>query len=190
MLCVYSVHSLLVKSEVCQWGWQLVVCDGLPEQTGLARHTHIRTPLCVAVYPAMSCLVGRLAVQLYWDLHSSLTFVDTLLFILSCLLQCQCPFLGLVRILPDKQTPEAFTSPRASHRLTNGHRGDHGAPTSNGSSSFTSCNSASSSCAARSVNSRFELAWMIITWWFRRVEGIRADEIVILIMIQVLPDLS
>ncbi|TWW80127.1 Pleckstrin -like proteiny-like domain family B member 3 [Takifugu flavidus] len=54
---------------------------------------------------------------------------------------------GLVRILPDKQTQEAFTSPRPSHRLTNGHRGDHGAPISNGSSSFTSCNSASSSRA-------------------------------------------
>lgn len=161
MLCVYSVHSLLVKSEVCQWGWQLVVCDGtmqgLPEQTGLARLTHIRTPLCVAVYPAMSCLVGRLAIQLYWDLHSSLTFVDTLLFILLCLLQCQCPFLGLVRILPDKQMPEAFTSPHPSHRLTNGHRGDYGAPISNGSSSFTSCNSASSSHAPRSVNSQLKL---------------------------------
>ncbi|XP_011616525.2 pleckstrin homology-like domain family B member 3 isoform X1 [Takifugu rubripes] len=54
---------------------------------------------------------------------------------------------GLVRILPNKQTQEAFTSPRPSHRLTNGHRGDHGAPISNGSSSFTSCNSASSSRA-------------------------------------------
>lgn len=152
MLCVYSVHSLLVKSEVCQWGWQ-----GLPEQTGLARCTHIRTPLCVAVHPAMSCLVWSLAIQLYWDLHSSLTFADTFLFILLCLLQCQYPFLGLVRILPDKQTPEAFTSPRISHRLTNGHRGDHGAPISNGSSSFTSCNSASSSRAPRSVNSQLKL---------------------------------
>lgn len=161
MLCVYSVHSLLVKSEVCLWGWQLVVCDSttrsLPEQTGLARRAHIRTPLCVAVYPAMSCLVGSLAIQLYWDLQSSLIFVDTFLFILLCLLQCQCPFLGLVRILPDKQMPEAFTSPRLSHRLTNGHRGDHRASISNGCSSLTSCNSASSSRAPRSVNSQLKL---------------------------------
>ncbi|XP_070692233.1 pleckstrin homology-like domain family B member 3 isoform X2 [Pempheris klunzingeri] len=55
---------------------------------------------------------------------------------------------GLVRTLPDSQTPEAFTSPLPSHRLSNGHSGGHRPGTSNGSGLLTPCNSATSSRAA------------------------------------------
>ncbi|XP_031169818.1 pleckstrin homology-like domain family B member 3 isoform X1 [Sander lucioperca] len=50
----------------------------------------------------------------------------------------------LVRTLPDSQSPEAFTSPLPSHRLSNGHRNG----TSNGGGLLTPCNSATSSRAA------------------------------------------
>lgn len=75
--------------------------------------------------------------------------------ILWYLLQYQFPFLGLVRILPDKQTPEGFTSLRASHRLTNGHSGDHCTTNSNGGSLLTPCNSVLNSRATRSVDTQF-----------------------------------
>ncbi|XP_070823379.1 pleckstrin homology-like domain family B member 3 isoform X1 [Chaetodon trifascialis] len=51
---------------------------------------------------------------------------------------------ALVRTLPDSQSPEAFTSPILSHRLSNGHRPG----TSNGGGLLTPCNSATSSRAA------------------------------------------
>ncbi|XP_041797529.1 pleckstrin homology-like domain family B member 3 isoform X1 [Chelmon rostratus] len=51
---------------------------------------------------------------------------------------------GLVRTLPDRPTPEAFTSPLLSHRLSNGHRPG----TSNGGGLHTPCNSTTSSRAA------------------------------------------
>ncbi|XP_068997446.1 pleckstrin homology-like domain family B member 3 isoform X1 [Embiotoca jacksoni] len=51
---------------------------------------------------------------------------------------------GLVRTLPDSQTPEAFTSPLSPQRLRNGHRPG----TSNGGGLLTPCNSATSSRAA------------------------------------------
>ncbi|XP_068591462.1 pleckstrin homology-like domain family B member 3 isoform X2 [Cebidichthys violaceus] len=52
---------------------------------------------------------------------------------------------GLVRTLSDSRTPEAFTSPLLSHRLSNGHRRDGN---SNGGGFLTPCNSATSSRAA------------------------------------------
>ncbi|XP_056236829.1 pleckstrin homology-like domain family B member 3 [Seriola aureovittata] len=55
---------------------------------------------------------------------------------------------GLVRTLPDSQTPEAFTSPPPSHRLSNGHSSGHRPGTSNGGGLFTPCNSTTSSRAA------------------------------------------
>ncbi|XP_037642106.1 pleckstrin homology-like domain family B member 3 [Sebastes umbrosus] len=55
---------------------------------------------------------------------------------------------GLVRMLPDSQTPEAFTSPLSSHRLSNGHSGGHRHGTNNGGGFLTPCNSATSSRAA------------------------------------------
>ncbi|XP_028281922.1 pleckstrin homology-like domain family B member 3 isoform X2 [Parambassis ranga] len=55
---------------------------------------------------------------------------------------------GLVRTLPDCQTPEAFTSPPPSHRLSNGHSSGHRLGTSNGGGLHTPCNSATSSRAA------------------------------------------
>lgn len=75
--------------------------------------------------------------------------------ILWYLLQYQFPFSGLVRILPDKQTPEGFTSLRPSHRLTNGHSGDHCTTNSNGGSLLTPCHSVLNSRATRSVDSQF-----------------------------------
>ncbi|KAM3615149.1 uncharacterized protein V6R79_024112 [Siganus canaliculatus] len=54
---------------------------------------------------------------------------------------------GLVRTLPDNQTPEAFTSPPLSHRLSNGHSSVHRSVSSNGGL-LTPCNSATSSRAA------------------------------------------
>ncbi|KAA8591821.1 hypothetical protein FQN60_017195 [Etheostoma spectabile] len=50
----------------------------------------------------------------------------------------------LVRTLPDSQSPEAFTSPLPSHRLSNGHRNG----TSNGGGLLSPCSSATSSRAA------------------------------------------
>uniref|UniRef100_A0A4W6BTC7 PH domain-containing protein n=1 Tax=Lates calcarifer TaxID=8187 RepID=A0A4W6BTC7_LATCA len=55
---------------------------------------------------------------------------------------------GLVRTLPDSQTPEAFTSPLLSHRLSNGHSSGPRPGTSNGGGLLTPCNSATSSRAA------------------------------------------
>ncbi|KAG7242788.1 hypothetical protein INR49_019176, partial [Caranx melampygus] len=55
---------------------------------------------------------------------------------------------GVVRTLPDSQTPEAFTSPLLSHRLSNGHNGGHRPGTSNGGGLLTPCNSTTSSRAA------------------------------------------
>ncbi|XP_008300229.1 pleckstrin homology-like domain family B member 3 isoform X2 [Stegastes partitus] len=55
---------------------------------------------------------------------------------------------GLVRMLPDSQTPEAYTSPLTSHRLSNGHSNGHRPGTSNGGGLLTPCNSATSSRAA------------------------------------------
>lgn len=55
---------------------------------------------------------------------------------------------GLVRTLPDSQTPTAFTSPIPSHRLSNGHSSGHRPGTSNGSGLHTPCNSTTSSRAA------------------------------------------
>ncbi|KAK2844925.1 hypothetical protein Q5P01_011584 [Channa striata] len=55
---------------------------------------------------------------------------------------------GLVRTLPDSQTPEAFTSPLPSHRLSNGHSNGHRPGISNGGEILTPCNSATSSRAA------------------------------------------
>ncbi|KAL3980363.1 lysophospholipase III [Sarotherodon galilaeus] len=70
----------------------------------------------------------------------------------------------LVRMHPDSQTPEAFTSPVLSHRLSNGHGSGHGSGhgnghgsghgnghrpgTSNGGGVLTPCNSTTSSRAA------------------------------------------
>ncbi|XP_029308335.1 pleckstrin homology-like domain family B member 3 [Cottoperca gobio] len=51
---------------------------------------------------------------------------------------------GLVRTLPDSQSPGAFTSPIPSHRLSNGHR----PVSSNGGGLLTPCNSTTSSRAA------------------------------------------
>ncbi|KAK9514181.1 hypothetical protein VZT92_027667 [Zoarces viviparus] len=55
---------------------------------------------------------------------------------------------GLVRTLSDSRKPEAFTSPLASHRLSNGHSSDHRHGNSNGGGFLTPCNSATSSRAA------------------------------------------
>lgn len=55
---------------------------------------------------------------------------------------------GLVRTLPDSQTPEAYMSPPPSHRLSNGHSGGHRPGTSNGGGLHTPCNSTTSSRAA------------------------------------------
>ncbi|XP_053182669.1 pleckstrin homology-like domain family B member 3 isoform X2 [Scomber japonicus] len=55
---------------------------------------------------------------------------------------------GLVRTVPDSQTPEAFTSPLPSHRLSNGHSSRHRPGTSNSGGLLTPCNSATSSRAA------------------------------------------
>ncbi|XP_026226792.1 pleckstrin homology-like domain family B member 3 isoform X2 [Anabas testudineus] len=55
---------------------------------------------------------------------------------------------GLVRTLPDSQTPEAFTSPVPSQRLSNGHSSGHRLGTSNGGGLLTPCNSTTSSRAA------------------------------------------
>uniref|UniRef100_UPI0037E724BC pleckstrin homology-like domain family B member 3 isoform X2 n=1 Tax=Semicossyphus pulcher TaxID=241346 RepID=UPI0037E724BC len=53
---------------------------------------------------------------------------------------------GLVRTLPD--SPGAFTSPLASHRLSNGHSSVHRPGTSNSGGLITPCNSTTSSRAA------------------------------------------
>ncbi|XP_039974745.1 pleckstrin homology-like domain family B member 3 [Xiphias gladius] len=55
---------------------------------------------------------------------------------------------ALVRMLPDSQAPEAFTSPLPSHRLSNGHGGGHRPGTSNGGGHLSPCDSATSSRAA------------------------------------------
>ncbi|KAM4579759.1 uncharacterized protein phldb3 isoform 2-T3 [Odontesthes bonariensis] len=55
---------------------------------------------------------------------------------------------GLVRMLPDSQTTEAYTSPVTSHRLSNGHIDRHRPGSSNGGRILTPCNSATSSRAA------------------------------------------
>ncbi|XP_070768100.1 pleckstrin homology-like domain family B member 3 [Enoplosus armatus] len=56
---------------------------------------------------------------------------------------------GLVRTLPDSQTPEAFISPLPSHRLSNGHSSGHRPGTSNGGGGLHApCNSTTSSRAA------------------------------------------
>ncbi|XP_044064266.1 pleckstrin homology-like domain family B member 3 isoform X2 [Siniperca chuatsi] len=55
---------------------------------------------------------------------------------------------GLVRMLPDSQTPEAITSPLPSHRLSNGHSSGHRPGSSNGGGLLTPCNSTTSSRAA------------------------------------------
>lgn len=59
---------------------------------------------------------------------------------------------GFVRMLPDGQVPEGFTSPLTSHRLSNGHSNGHSSAhrpgTSNGAGLLTPCNSATSSRAA------------------------------------------
>ncbi|KAM9852720.1 uncharacterized protein phldb3 isoform 2-T2 [Aulostomus maculatus] len=55
---------------------------------------------------------------------------------------------GLVRMAPDIQTLEAFTSPLPSHRLSNGHSSGHRPGISNGGGLVTPCNSATSSRAA------------------------------------------
>ncbi|XP_067367681.1 pleckstrin homology-like domain family B member 3 isoform X1 [Channa argus] len=55
---------------------------------------------------------------------------------------------GLVRTLPDSQTPEAFPSPLPSHRLSNGHGVGHRPGISNGGELLTPCNSTTSSRAA------------------------------------------
>lgn len=138
-----------------------------------------------------SCLVGSLTCLLLYlnflNYHSFLTSVHSVLFILLFLLQCQLPFLGLVRILPDKQTAEAFTSSlRPSHRLTNGHSGDHGATNSNGGSFLTPCNSALNTHAARSVDSQFNLkADLHVLCLPHRKEKSRESEILIFTMIKV-----
>uniref|UniRef100_A0A3P9BJ44 PH domain-containing protein n=1 Tax=Maylandia zebra TaxID=106582 RepID=A0A3P9BJ44_9CICH len=58
----------------------------------------------------------------------------------------------LVRMHPDSQAPEAFTSPVLSHRLSNGHSSGHGngdrPGASNGGGVLTPCNSTTSSRAA------------------------------------------
>ncbi|KAM7421344.1 hypothetical protein PAMA_015477 [Pampus argenteus] len=51
---------------------------------------------------------------------------------------------GLVRTVPDNQSPEAFTSPLVSHRLSNGHKPGTG----NSGGLLTPCSSATSSRAA------------------------------------------
>ncbi|XP_047454728.1 pleckstrin homology-like domain family B member 3 isoform X2 [Mugil cephalus] len=55
---------------------------------------------------------------------------------------------GFVRTLPDNKSPQAFTSPLVSHRLSNGDSGAHRPGTSNGGGFLTPCNSATSSRAA------------------------------------------
>ncbi|XP_049439908.1 pleckstrin homology-like domain family B member 3 [Epinephelus fuscoguttatus] len=55
---------------------------------------------------------------------------------------------GLVRTLPDSLSPEPFTSPHPSHRLSNGHSSVHRPGTSNGGGFLAPCNSATSSRAA------------------------------------------
>lgn len=55
---------------------------------------------------------------------------------------------GLLRTLPDSQSPGAFTSPLPSHRLSNGHSSGHRPGTSNGGGLLTPCNSTTSSRAA------------------------------------------
>ncbi|XP_030015181.1 pleckstrin homology-like domain family B member 3 isoform X2 [Sphaeramia orbicularis] len=55
---------------------------------------------------------------------------------------------GLVRTVPDNQTPEVFISPLPSHRLSNGHSSAHRPGTSNGGGLLTPCNSTNSSRAA------------------------------------------
>nr|XP_019949053.1 PREDICTED: pleckstrin homology-like domain family B member 3 isoform X2 [Paralichthys olivaceus] len=52
---------------------------------------------------------------------------------------------GLLRTLPDTQSPEALTSPLSPHRLSNGHSRPG---TSNGGTLLTPCNSTASSRAA------------------------------------------
>ncbi|XP_068616495.1 pleckstrin homology-like domain family B member 3 [Brachionichthys hirsutus] len=54
---------------------------------------------------------------------------------------------GLVRMLPDSQTPEAFAAHLPSHRLSNGHSGVH-RPGSSSGGLLTPCNSTTSSRAA------------------------------------------
>lgn len=70
------------------------------------------------------------------------------------------PLSVLVRMHPDSQAPEAFTSPVLSHRLSNGHSSGHGngdrPGASNGGGVLTPCNSTTSSRAARSVSSLFK----------------------------------
>ncbi|KAM6910764.1 uncharacterized protein phldb3 isoform 2-T2 [Xenentodon cancila] len=55
---------------------------------------------------------------------------------------------GLVRMLPDTQSTEAYVSPLPQHRLSNGHSNGHKPGASNGGGLLTPCNSATSSRAA------------------------------------------
>ena len=61
---------------------------------------------------------------------------------------------GLVRTIPDRQTPEAFTPPPPSHRLSNGHSSEHRPASSNGGGFLTPCDSATNSRAARCFTQR------------------------------------
>ncbi|XP_071376439.1 pleckstrin homology-like domain family B member 3 isoform X2 [Centroberyx affinis] len=67
---------------------------------------------------------------------------------------------GLVRTDPDSQSPEAFASPLASHRLSNGHSNGHrpGHSNGNGGGLLTPCNSANSSRAASPSQGLLDLA--------------------------------
>ncbi|XP_071782709.1 pleckstrin homology-like domain family B member 2 isoform X2 [Centroberyx gerrardi] len=65
---------------------------------------------------------------------------------------------GLVRTDPDSQSPEAFASPLASHRLSNGHSNGHRPGHSNGGGLLTPCNSANSSRAASPSQGLLDLA--------------------------------
>lgn len=85
-------------------------------------------------------------------LHKAICADSCMLF--SCVFLYLLLFSVLVRTLPDSQSPEAFTSPLPSHRLSNGHRNG----TSNGGGLLTPCNSATSSRAARS-------ATPLLVWW-------------------------
>ncbi|KAM7383085.1 hypothetical protein PAMP_002767 [Pampus punctatissimus] len=61
---------------------------------------------------------------------------------------------GLVRTVPDNQSPEAFTSPLVSNRLSNGHSSGHKPGSSNSGGLLTPCSSATSSRAASSYKSK------------------------------------
>lgn len=148
------------KAGLTWTDWISQTCTTAHMQTHTDTHTFICEWLgshvfsCWQFAPFYFCTF-QIELKLSWDSHSFLTSVHTVMFILLFLWQYQFPFLGLVRILPDKQTPEAFTSPPPSHRLTNGHNGDHCPNTSNSDSFLTPCHSVLNSRAARSVNSQF-----------------------------------